>query len=71
MTNDFDLAAVRKHLIDLRTKHAGNLPVTMRISTLIEQLQEYETAPPDQRKMLQRLIDVNLIELAALSKGES
>lgn len=65
-----DLETTRLNLIHMRTKYAGNLPVTMRISTLIEQLQEYETAGPEQRKMLDKLIEQSTAELAALTKGD-
>lgn len=67
MTNDFDLKAVRKNLFAMGRKHAGNVAVTTRVFTLIEQLQEYEAAPPDQRKMLEKLITQSVAELGSLT----
>lgn len=68
MTNDSDIKSIRRGLIALRTKSVL-ASVKFRLSTLIEQLENYEKGTGD-RQMLERLIAASVAEIAALTKGE-
>lgn len=67
MTNDFDLANVRKQLDALRAKHGADTAIGHRCSNLIEQLKSLQSATGDQRKGLEKRIAKSVAELAKLS----
>ncbi len=68
MAMNFDLETTRRNLIHQRTAHAGNKAVTTRLSTLIEQLENYQNGTGD-TAMLDKLIEQSTAELATLAKG--
>ncbi len=70
MTNDFDLAAVRKSLLKSRDEHGAKSPGGRRCSNLLEQLENLaKTTDRDQRARLEKDIQVQMAELSSISKG--
>jgi len=72
MTNDFDEAAVRTSLLKLRTKLGADTPAGHRCSNLLEQLENRaKSTDQDQIRRLEKSIGQSVVELSAVSKGES
>ncbi len=70
MTNDFGLPAVRTSILKARDQHGANTPAGRRCSNVLEQLENLaKTTDRDQRAKLERDIQIQMTELASLSKG--
>lgn len=72
MTNDFDLPAIRTSLIKARDQHGAMTPAGHRCSNILEQLESLaKTTDRDQRAKLERDIQIQMADLAALSRPKS